>query len=103
MHRIGVLSLLGLLIVGCRILDLKESVGRKWSKFVVQGQPIFSVKEKLKLLNIELKRWNKEVFGDVVEKKKLLIQQFNDLDIKAEDINLSLDEAKVRQDALSEL
>lgn len=34
------------------------------------------LKEKLKILRGKLKEWNEEVFGDIYEKRKLLIRRW---------------------------
>lgn len=42
-------------------LSLVEEV---WTSANIQGQKLFIYKEKLKLLNLRLKAWNVEVFGN---------------------------------------
>ena len=41
-----------------------------WTSFVYQGSRSYVVMEKLKALKVKLKTWNKEIFGNVEEKKK---------------------------------
>src|ERR1044072_6672323 len=42
--------------------NFREFVLHKWKGFQVQGLHMFMLKEKLKMLKVELKKWNKEVF-----------------------------------------
>jgi histidinol phosphatase-like PHP family hydrolase len=49
----------------------------------------FMLKEKLKTLKGDLKRWNKEVFGDIEFKIGLEIESIKDFDLKAEAGTLS--------------
>lgn len=55
-----------------------------WSKLDVQGRGLFVLKEKLKILKGNLKRWNSEIFGDVNTKKKETVDRINALELKAE-------------------
>ena len=41
-----------------------------WTSFVYQGSRSYVVMEKLKALKAKLKTWNKEIFGNVEEKKE---------------------------------
>lgn len=48
------------------------------------------MKEKLKKLKGFLKQWNRGVYGDLVERKKLLVTQIGGLDSKDKAGDLSL-------------
>jgi hypothetical protein len=60
------------------------------------------LKEKLKRLKVELKKWNSSVFGDVQERRKVLVSKMNELDLIAESAGLSLEEAGMRQCLLAD-
>lgn len=61
------------------------------------------MKEKLKVLKIELKKWNKEVFGNVDSKVKSLESDISGLDTLAEWVGLSEDKVKLRRKKFAEL
>jgi len=44
------------------------------------GTPSYVLANKLKHLNLELKHWNKEVFGNVEDRKKSLFEEIQALD-----------------------
>ncbi|XP_057868066.2 uncharacterized protein LOC131075250 [Cryptomeria japonica] len=52
-------------------LDFRDLV-RNWWATQVQGTAMFRIVEKLKLINREVKGWNKATFGDIFKKKKVL-------------------------------
>lgn len=81
---------------------LREFVATKWADLRVQGRPMYVLKEKLKQLKGELKVWNKDVFGDVSQKLKGLVQQLNDFDLQAEWEDLSIEDVRRRQELLAE-
>lgn len=62
----------------------------KWNSYKVQGDGIRIFKDKLKLLKVDLKVWNKEVFGHLETTKKELLKEIEDLD--NEDENSGLEE-----------
>lgn len=59
-------------------------------------------KEKMKLLKGDLKRLNKDMFGNLEANRKVLIRRMNELDNLAENMVLNEQEAKVRQDVMAE-
>jgi len=70
-------------------------VKRKWESYVVQGNEIVILKEKLKILKSDLKGWNKEVFGYTDKLKLDTLRKIQELDMK-DDID-ELDEEKIRE------
>jgi len=44
-------------------------VSNLWADYMVSGDDIWVLKEKLKMLKVDLKIWNKKVFGDINFKK----------------------------------
>ena len=48
------------------------------------GSPSFGLAQKLKALKKDLKKWNKEEFGDLAFKKKCLLAELMGLDAKEE-------------------
>ena len=61
---------------------------RKWANNDVQGRGIYIFKEKLKKLKVDLKVWNKEVFGDVSLAREELQKRINELDAQDDDRGL---------------
>jgi len=48
----------------------KELVKHKWMTYEVQGNDISKLKDKFKMLKVDLKVWNHEVFGHLDTNKK---------------------------------
>jgi hypothetical protein len=63
----------------------------------------FMLKEKLKTLKGDLKRWNKEVFGDIEFKIGLEIESIKDFDLKAEAGTLSLEDEEAQKHSLASM
>ena len=61
----------------------KERVQRWWESSIFQGTPSYIVACKLKALKIDLKKWNKEVFGNVGVRKSQLMFDLNEMDVVA--------------------
>lgn len=59
-----------------------------WEEYQVNGTDIWIMKEKLKCLKSELKKWNKEIFGDINTKKQQIITFIRALDLEDENSNL---------------
>jgi hypothetical protein len=57
----------------------------------------FMLTQKLKTLKGDLKRWNKEVFGDIELKIELEIESIKNFDLKAEAGQLSLEDDRARK------
>ena len=60
------------------------------------GSPSFVLAQKLKALKEDLKKWNKEEFGDLAFRKKCLLAEFMGLDAKEELLGLSTTEQSRR-------
>ena len=57
-----------------------------------EGLPGFILAKKLKALKADLKKWNKEEFGDLSFRKKKLLSELMGLDAKEELLGLSLED-----------
>ncbi|MCH85190.1 LINE-1 reverse transcriptase like, partial [Trifolium medium] len=64
-----------------------------WNSFQVSGWKSFVLKEKLKLLKVVLKQWNKEVYGNVDYKIEKTTEEIEVLEVKCE--NVGLEEAEL--------
>ncbi|GAU37693.1 hypothetical protein TSUD_164960 [Trifolium subterraneum] len=63
----------------------------------------FKLKEKLRNLKIELKSWNKKVFGDLDCRIGLVIEEIQGFDLLAESRTLALEEINSRSKAFATL
>lgn len=61
-----------------------EMIKEWWESFVMTGKPSQRLKLKLKLLREKLRCWNKEVFGNIEEKRKTLLAEIKYWDEKEE-------------------
>ncbi|KAL8542624.1 hypothetical protein ACS0TY_003487 [Phlomoides rotata] len=64
-------------------LDFKAFIKRRWEEHKVLGWAGFHLKEKLKLLKMDLKSWNKTMFGNIdnqIEDKKRKIEILDRID-----------------------
>ena len=61
-----------------------KNVENWWDSLVVDGWPIFPFMGKLKSLEVLLKSWNKETFGNIFSQKQVLIDKINSLDLLEE-------------------
>jgi hypothetical protein len=52
-----------------------------WDSYLYSGSPSYVLVQKLKSLKIDLRRWNKDVFGDVNSRKNDLQVQIQDFDL----------------------
>ena len=68
-----------------------EKVQQWWSSYSFLGYPSFVLAQKLKALKEDLKKWNKEEFGDLAFKKCLLSELLG-LDAKEDILGLSLED-----------
>ena len=66
-----------------------EKVQQWWNGYCFMGSPSFVLAQKLKALKEDLKKWNKEVFGDLAFKKKSLLSELLGLDAKEDILGLS--------------
>ena len=77
--------------------------GGKTKEVEVEGFASFVIARKLKFVKEELKKWNKEVFGDIKLRKYKLLDSINALDVKKGYVGLSSDEIDQRREAGEEL
>ena len=75
----------------------------KWPSYEVQGGGMYIFKEKLKKLKVDLKVWNKEIFGNVNQLGEGLQKRINELDIKDEENELDMYEREERRSLLADL
>jgi exonuclease III len=78
--------------------DFVERVQGWWGNYVFNGTPSFVLASKLKALKEDLRRWNKETFGDVHYRKKLQMGEILRLDVKEGLYGLSNDEKNLREE-----
>ncbi|XP_068476956.1 uncharacterized protein [Phaseolus vulgaris] len=52
----------------------------KWQSYSIQGNGFIICKEKLKLLKLDLKSWNRDVFGNLETSKRRILQEMEALD-----------------------
>jgi hypothetical protein len=64
--------------------DCKSIISRVWNSNII-GCPMYILSEKLKLLKLELKTWNKNIFGNVHDHVSLAVKK---LDSIQEEINV---------------
>ncbi|XP_059624654.1 uncharacterized protein LOC132267514 [Cornus florida] len=65
-----------------RLWDFKERVHYWWTGYEVRRNPSFRLASKIMLLKGDLKKWNKEVFGNLIWRKNRIIQKIVDIDKK---------------------
>ena len=70
----------------------KERIKRWWDSYIYYGTPSHILACKLKVLKIDLKNWNEEVFGIVEFKRRQLLKGLNELDTLEETRPLSAEE-----------
>ncbi|XP_068497930.1 uncharacterized protein [Phaseolus vulgaris] len=70
--------------------EFENFIKSKWESYVVQGNEIIVLKEKLKMLKSDLKGWNKDVFGHTEKIKLDILRNIQELDMR-DDVD-SLDE-----------
>ena len=66
-----------------------DRVKHWWDGYSFAGSPSFILAQKLKALKADLKKWNREEFGDLVFKKKNLLTKLMGLDAREELVGLS--------------
>jgi len=77
----------------------KELVQEKWSSYVVQGNNVSRLKDKLKLLKEDLKMWNRDVFGCMDINKNRIVKEIEALEIQDEN-NSTDEDAKLKRNGL---
>jgi hypothetical protein len=80
-----------------------DQVKTWWLSYSFQGSPSFVLASKLKALKTDLKKRNKEVFGNVWKQKKDLLDGICELDIIAEGRPLIEDERLRKEEFSREL
>jgi len=86
-----------------KVEGFSNLVKKWWEEVEVEGFASFVIVRKLKFVKEELKKWNKEVFGDIKLRKYKLLDSVNALDVKEESDGLSSDEIDQRREAREEL
>ena len=66
-----------------------DRVQQWWNGYNFVGLPGFILAQKLKALKADLKKWNKEEFGDLAFRKKNLLTELMGLDVREELLGLS--------------
>ena len=68
-----------------------ERVRQWWNGYCFLGSPSFILARKLKALKDDLKKWNKEVFGNLAFRKKCLLFELLELDAREDLLGLLQD------------
>jgi hypothetical protein len=68
----------------CNYLPKKKKK-KWWDSYKLFSTPYFVLANKLKWLKLNFKRWNKEAFGHVEERKKSLLEEVQVLDYLEEE------------------
>ena len=66
-----------------------DRVQQWWVGYSFSGTPSFILAQKLKALKADLKKWNREVFGDLAFRKKNFLTELMGLDAREESVGLS--------------
>ena len=66
-----------------------DRVQQWWIGYSFTGSLSYILAQKLKALKVDLKKWNKEVFGDLALRKKNLLSELMGLDAREELVGLS--------------
>ena len=69
--------------------DFVERVKQWWEGYSFEGSPSFILAQKLKALKADLKRWNREEFGDLAFRKKNKLTELMGLDAREQLVGLS--------------
>ena len=78
--------------------DFVKRVQGWWGNYVFNGTPSFVLASKLKALKEDLRRWNKETFGDVHHRKNLQMGEILRLDVKEGLDGLTNEETILREE-----
>jgi len=81
----------------------KELVRTKWKSYVIRGNGLYILKEKLKRLKFDIRSWNKSVFGDVNKQRVELEKRIQVLDEKDDEGELSVEDREERRQLLADL
>lgn len=74
-----------------------------WNNFIVEGRPNYVFMEKLKRLKSILKKWNKDVFGNVLSHKNLSTDKIHSLDSLEESNSFNEERKKERDECEKDL
>ena len=74
-----------------------------WESYHFQGTPSFSLANKLKMLKLDLKRWNVEEFGNIGLRVQNLLKDLKVLEVIEEVRALTVDERRDKDRILGEL
>ncbi|CAL5355404.1 unnamed protein product [Camellia sinensis] len=80
-----------------------QSVKQNWENPTLEGWAGFILKKKLQSLKLCLKVWNKEVFGNIIEKLKEKEAELHSWDLIAEERQLHVDDSDQRKELLGEV
>ena len=80
-----------------------ERVSSWWESYLFQGTPSFSLANKLKMLKLDLKRWNAEEFGNIGLRVQNLWKDFNELEVIEDDRVPSVEESREKDRICGEL
>jgi hypothetical protein len=80
-----------------------DKVRSWWSSFFFMGSPSFILAKKLRALKSEIKRWNREVFGNVGARNKARTEEVEELDRLGEIRRLSEEEMERRRVLVADL
>ena len=69
-----------------------DRVKQWWDGYSFKGSPSFILAQKLKALKANLKKWNREEFGDLAFRKKNKLTELLGLDVREELVGLSNEE-----------
>ena len=73
-----------------------------WDTYCCSGTPSFVLAKKLKALKVDLRRWNREVFGDINHRKDRLLESIQALDRIEESRSLSPEENSAKLQFMSD-
>ena len=81
----------------------KELVRTKWESYVIRGNGLYVLKEKLKRLKFDIRSWKKSIFGDVNKERVELEKRIQVLDEKDYEGELSVEDREERRQLLVDL
>jgi hypothetical protein len=74
-----------------------------WEFYQFEGTPSFILLRKLRALKMDLKKWNAEVFGNVLIKKRQAMTDLNEVEAAAKFLHLFSKERDQKQQLVKEL
>ena len=79
-----------------KVKGLVERVQQWWTGYCSMGSPSLVLAQKLNVLKIDLKKWNREEFGDLAFGKKSLLFELLGLNAREELLGLSNEDQNCR-------